>query len=123
MSGWVYLLHFSQPITAAPRGPPPCRHYMGSASDLWARIAQHRAGKAGALWARLTEVAHERGIGFVVAYIWPVPAEWTPRQLERQLKRRKNAPKLCPICSGREPSGREPLFLKFTLAASNELAF
>lgn len=106
MSGWVYLLHFSQPIADG----HPCRHYIGSAADLWTRIAQHRAGKG----ARLTEVAHERGIGVVVASIWPVPVGLTLRQLERQLKRRKNAPKLCPICRGK---------LEFTIATIDELAF
>jgi len=38
-------------------------------------------------------VAHERGIGFVVAATWP-----GSRSFERQIKRRKNAPRYCPIC-------------------------
>jgi hypothetical protein len=35
----------------------------------------------------------ERGIPFFVARTWP-----GGRRLERQLKRRKNSPRLCPAC-------------------------
>lgn len=84
----VYLLHFASPI--AP-GLHTCQHYIGTAKVLAERIREHRAGSG----ARLTEVAKERGIEFSVVRIWE-----GGRQLERQLKNRKNAPKLCPICSG-----------------------
>jgi predicted GIY-YIG superfamily endonuclease len=80
----VYLLHLDIPIAHA-------KHYLGSAEDLDARLARHRSGNG----ARLLEVAHERGIGFSLVRTWE-----GGRELERRLKRRKNAPRLCPICAG-----------------------
>ena len=80
----VYLLHFSRPLHHA-------RHYLGSTSDLDARLAQHRAGRG----ARLLEVVIGLGITFEVTRTWD-----GDRQLERQLKRRKASPRLCPVCRG-----------------------
>jgi hypothetical protein len=48
--------------------------------------------------ARLTQVAKERGLSFVVVRIWE-----GDRKLERKLKNRHDAPRLCPICNGRHP--------------------
>lgn len=87
----VYLLHFSDPI--AP-GRHTARHYLGFADDLGPRVNAHRHGHG----ARFTEVARERGLTFIVARTWD-----GDRKLERQLKRRKCGPKLCPICNGRHP--------------------
>lgn len=78
----VYLLHFDAPYRHA-------RHYLGSADDLEARIEAHRKGKG----ARLMAVINAAGIGFKLARTW----EGT-RALERQLKRRKASPRLCPLC-------------------------
>lgn len=90
--GWVYLLHFHQPI--AP-GKHTCRHYLGFADeDLERRIRQHRAGSG----ARLTEVAKERGIGFSVVRCWV-----GDRKLERKLKNLHNGPKLCYLCQAVPP--------------------
>lgn len=89
----VYLLHLDTPIAHA-------KHYLGSAQDLPARLARHRAGNG----ARLLEVAHERGITFTLARTWD-----GGRELERRLKRRKNAPRLCPICAGEKAWGRAKL--------------
>lgn len=86
----VYLLHFDRPI--AP-GRHTCQHYLGTADDLAVRIQQHEHGGQHA--ARLCQVAKERGIRFTVARVWQ-----GGRELERQLKRRKDAPRLCPICRG-----------------------
>jgi predicted GIY-YIG superfamily endonuclease len=80
----VYLLHFDRKVSGH------AGHYLGSTEDLAGRLAAHRAGRG----ARLMEVCKERGIGFVVARIWQ-----GGRGLERQLKRRKEGPKLCPICN------------------------
>jgi predicted GIY-YIG superfamily endonuclease len=82
----VYLLHFDRPISP----DHTCQHYMGSADDLERRIKEHRAGQG----SRLCEVAKERGIGFVIVRIWQ-----GDRKLERKLKKRKNGPRLCPICN------------------------
>lgn len=84
----VYLLHFDEPINP----DHPCRHYIGSAEDLESRLDQHMQGQA----ARLTQVARERGIGFRLAATWPKPPG--SFQLEKQLKRYRNAPRFCPIC-------------------------
>jgi predicted GIY-YIG superfamily endonuclease len=84
--GYVYLLHFEQPI--AP-GRHTTQHYIGYAADLAARIQEHNTGHG----ARLTQVARERGIRFQVARLWH-----GDRGLERRLKDRKHAPQLCPIC-------------------------
>jgi GIY-YIG catalytic domain-containing protein len=85
----VYLLHFHTPI--AP-GRHTCQHYIGSAKRLRERIKEHRAGRG----ARLTQVAIERGISFTVVRTWE-----GGRQLERQLKNRKNGFRLCPVCQGK----------------------
>lgn len=80
----VYLLHFNRPISDR------ALHYLGFAKDLDSRIEAHRNGNG----ARLTQVARERGIGFDVVRVW----KKGNRTLERKLKNRKNASKLCPIC-------------------------
>lgn len=83
----VYLLHFSDRINPT----HPCQHYIGFSEDVATRITQHRAGQG----ARLCEVAKERGISMELARVW-----WEgDRKLERQLKNRKNSPKLCPLCN------------------------
>ena len=83
----IYLLHFRRPIAPA----HPCRHYLGYADDLAARLREHAAGRG----ARLTRVALERGIAWEVTRTWP-----GDRAAERRLKRRKEAPALCPLCQG-----------------------
>jgi len=75
----IYLLHFCRPYRH--------RHYLGSTEDLGRRLEEHRAGRG----ARLTEVIQAQGIGFVLARTW----RGGSRTLERFLKRRKEAPRLC----------------------------
>ena len=58
--GTVYLLHFDQAVA------DHARHYIGWASDLEARLADHRQGRG----ARLMEVLRERGIGWHLARTW-----------------------------------------------------
>ena len=82
VQGIVYLLHFTQPYKHA-------RHYMGWTSDLPARLATHTQGRG----ARLVEVIIDAGIGFTLARTWE-----GDRSLERALKRRRMAPRYCPIC-------------------------
>lgn len=81
----VYLLHFDPPYEHA-------RHYLGFAKDLGPRVNAHMHGKG----ARLTQVAHDAGCHMVLARVWTNGS----KRLERQLKNRKNAPQLCPICQG-----------------------
>jgi predicted GIY-YIG superfamily endonuclease len=85
--GTVYLLHLSAPISGH------AGHYLGYTSNLLNRIRMHAQGKG----ARLMQVAKERHIDFVVAKTWK-----GDRQLERQLKNRKNSPRLCPVCKSKK---------------------
>jgi len=78
----VYLLHFDTPLAHA-------RHYLGSTDDLEARLACHRQGNG----ARLMEVVAQQGISWRLARTWP-----GSRKQERELKRYKASPRLCPIC-------------------------
>lgn len=84
--GVVYLLHFEKPISEK----HTAQHYLGWTTYLPGRAMAHLQGRG----ARLTQVAHERDIGFVIAATWP-----GDRHFERKLKNRKNAHKLCPICN------------------------
>ena len=83
--GTVYLLHFERPISEK----HTTQHYIGWAKHLPSRMLKHMHGQG----ARLTEVAVERGIGFVVAQTWP-----GDRTFERKMKNQKNARRYCPIC-------------------------
>jgi predicted GIY-YIG superfamily endonuclease len=83
MSSTVYLIHFDQPLHHA-------KHYLGFAkADLTARVLQHQAGQG----AKLTQAAVAAGIQLILVRTWE-----GNRKLERTLKNRKNAPKLCPTC-------------------------
>jgi len=80
----IYLIHFTQAYWHA-------RHYLGSTDNLAARIEAHRSGNG----ARLMEVITAAGID------WQVVRTWAgSRQVERRIKNRKEAPALCPVCSG-----------------------
>ncbi len=84
--GTVYLLHLDPPVKHA-------RHYVGCTSKgVEQRLEAHRAGRG----ARLLEVVKEAGGTFRLARTWP-----GSRALERAIKDRKNAPKLCPECTPR----------------------
>jgi|SRR5581483_10037482 len=79
----VYLLCFSRPYRHA-------RHYLGYAGNLQRRLARHRKGTG----ARLLEVITAAGIDWKLVRVW----EDGDRTLERRLKKRKNASRLCPCC-------------------------
>ena len=86
----VYLLHFLAPIGNPSNPRAMAQHYLGA--DLSGqRISVQAVGGHDA--ARIVAHVQREGIGFVVARTWP-----GSRALERELKRRKNAPKLCPVC-------------------------
>lgn len=90
----VYLLHFSQPYKHA-------RHYVGWSATrrtLRLRLEHHRSGSG----ARLMQVVARAGIGFELARVW----KRGDRTFERRVKNRKEAPRLCPICSGDRALGR-----------------
>jgi predicted GIY-YIG superfamily endonuclease len=87
--GVVYLLHFERPLGNLSNPKAQAQHYIGWALDVRQRLTEHRNG-----WgSSLTMACVDRGIPFYLVRFWPGTAE-----LERKLKRQKNARKLCPIC-------------------------
>ena len=80
--GEIYLLHFDRPLQHA-------RHYRGWARNLAGRLAHHAKGSG----ARLTQVAVDRGIGWVLADVRP-----GTRAEERRLKNLGSAERTCPVC-------------------------
>jgi len=85
------LIHFNRAYKHA-------RHYLGYSEDLDKRITDHLCGQG----ARLMEVVTLAGIEWKVARTWP----GADRGFERRLKNGKNAPQLCPICSGAKALNR-----------------
>lgn len=96
----VYLLHFSRVYEPYPGAPPgSCAgHYIGSARNVTARLAQHAAGRG----ARLLAVAQAAGITWELARVWP-----GGRARERAIKRQGSARRCCPLC-GVQPRGALP---------------
>jgi predicted GIY-YIG superfamily endonuclease len=88
--GTVYLIHFNRAYKHA-------RHYLGYSEHLDKRITDHLCR----MGARLMEVVTNARIEWKVCRTWP-----GDRALERQLKRRKDAPHICPICSGSKAMNR-----------------
>ena len=85
----------------SPRGTAlTAGHYIGFTDDLVGRIMDHAEGKG----ARFTQVCVERGINWALARTWEGPE--INRTFERWLKNRKEAPALCPICSGEAAMNR-----------------
>ena len=90
MSGTVYLLHFDQAMPRNRAGlEAPVQHYIGFANRLADRLEHHRRGSG----ARITAALAARGIGFTVARTWR-----GDRTLERHIKRKTHAARLCPTC-------------------------
>ena len=86
MKQTVYLIHFNRAYRHA-------KHYLGYSENLDKRICDHLAG----MGARLMEVITEAKIEWKVVRTWK-----GDRKLERRLKNRKEAPALCPVCSGKK---------------------
>jgi hypothetical protein len=85
----VYLVHLQGRLGSDhPRGG--AQHYLGTTVDLDRRLAQHRDGTA----ARMLAAANQLGIGYDVVRTWP-----GGRDVERRLKRQRNAPRMCPTCA------------------------
>jgi predicted GIY-YIG superfamily endonuclease len=84
----VYLVHLERPLAHA-------RHYIGfveTPDRLDTRIEYHRQGRG----SKFLRAVAEAGIDFAVARTW----RDGDRRLERRLKNRKEAPRLCPLCRG-----------------------
>lgn len=88
----IYLIHFEQALGDLDNPHGQARHYLGYTDNLKARLEAHRSGKG----SRLMEVVKERGIEWVLVRTWP-----GDRGIEKQLKRQKNSPRLCPLCNSR----------------------
>ncbi len=89
MVGTVYLLHFEPglPIT----GTRVARHYIGwTDGDVDVRVRQHLTGRG----SPLVRAAHQAGSTVTLERTWPN----VDRYFERRLKRRHEAPRLCPLC-------------------------
>ncbi len=90
----VYLICFSRPYYHA-------RHYIGYCNDkeesLEQRIERHKRGDG----AKLLRAVSHAGIDFEVVRVWPDGN----RELERKLKSRKKAWRLCPHCRERRLKG------------------
>lgn len=82
--GTVYLLHLDSPLGHS-------RHYMGFSTNVPQRLDRHRLGRG----ARMLAAAREAGIGFRLVRSW---GNVSP-SFERRLKRRKEGPRLCPVCN------------------------
>jgi hypothetical protein len=94
--GWCYLLHMSRPLGNTANARAMAQHYSGWADDptgdgvgLEHRIAEHLAGRG----AKITRAAVAAGIEISLVATWRAPLAF-----EQYLKRRKEAPRLCPIC-------------------------
>ena len=82
-----YLIHFDVPV-----GKSKAQHYLGFATDLRRRIAQHRASKGSAITAR----ANKLGIS------WHVVRVWRDADLDAEQALKAMLPKnLCPYCNVR----------------------
>jgi hypothetical protein len=88
---WTYLVHLDPPVAGH------AGHYLGSATDLYRRLAQHGTGEG----ARLLEVqVKERGGTFRLVRTWP-----GGREVEHQLKSGHQGNRLCPDCRPLDPPG------------------
>jgi len=86
-----YLLCFHPGL---PRGAQPgasC-HYLGWADNVDGRVHLHLAGRA----SPLVRAAVAAGLGVALTRVWP----GADRTFEAELKRRKEATRLCPACVG-----------------------
>ena len=88
---YVYLLHLDRPLSER----HTARHYIGYTKHLPSRMEAHFKGRG----ARFMQVVKERNISWCIARIWQ-----GDRLFERQLKNRKEAPRLCPICRRNPPN-------------------
>ena len=86
----VYLLHFDAPLGDPSKAHGMAQHYIGYTDDLETRLEAHRRGNGAAIMAAVSRA----GIGWQLVRTWE-----GGRDLERQLKRRKKARCLCPLCN------------------------
>ena len=91
--GYVYLLHFSQPIGNLKNPKGTAQHYLGYTSrSLKKRLEEHQKG----VGAKIT-----RAVVQDYKYKLQLVRHWSKcnRELEKQLKQRHNSVSLCPLCN------------------------
>lgn len=86
----VYLLHFDRPIGNPNNPHGSAQHYIGFSTIGDRRIERHEKGDGSAL----TRACKAVGIGVNLVRTWPDG----DRDLEKKLKRSKNAKRYCPVC-------------------------
>ena len=87
VTGFIYLLHLSEGMPI--REGREARHYLGWSEDLDGRMREH-GGPTGAAMLR---AAKARGISWQIVRVWR-----GDRNDERAIKKRREAPRFCPIC-------------------------
>ena len=100
--GTVYLLHFDEPIGNTDSKTGYARHYTGWASDLAARLAEHRSRSD----VKIMQAVRKAGIGWELARTWP-----GTRKRERQIQVQGSAARVCPVCKG-QPAQRQPVTIE-----------
>jgi hypothetical protein len=88
-AGFVYLIHFTEPIGDLANPYGQARHYLGWSSTPERRLAAHRAARG----SRIMAEVERRGIPWLVVGTWE-----GPRSLERAAKRQRNAWRWCDVC-------------------------
>lgn len=87
MIGYIYILHFDEPLRHA-------RHYAGCCHNLKARLIRHANGSG----SNLCRVLNERGISWRLGALMSC-SHAQMRRLERQLKDLANSPDYCEYCN------------------------
>jgi hypothetical protein len=97
--GFIYLLHFAEPIGGNPNPKFQAQHYTGWASQLEARLECHLAARGKG--ASITEFVVEAGIEWEVTRLWR-----GTRDQERALKVSGSARRRCPVCLNAKRASR-----------------
>jgi predicted GIY-YIG superfamily endonuclease len=95
-AGFVYLVHFTEPIGDLSNPYGAASHYLGWSREPERRLAAHAAARG----ARIMREVERRGIPWLVVGTWP-----GPRTLERAAKRQKSSWRWCVVC--REERGMD----------------
>ena len=88
-TGWVYLLHFTDPVTGEHARFGHAGHYVGWALHLQSRLDHHGTVSG----ARLMFHVKQAGIGWELARVWQ-----GSKQRERALKNQGGHSRKCPLC-------------------------
>lgn len=97
----VYLLHFDRPLGNSGTVKGWAGHYVGTAADLAARLAQHSDPRR--CDVKLLQACHAQGITWELARTWP-----GGRGQERRIKNGHGGHRgRCPVCQEKKKAGPE----------------